>query len=76
MGDEKAKEIFARGFLRMGSKALAAGMLKATKMETQQQKGQDQKPYPSKNDRSVSAPGPGNPSLDQQNPDSFFPVHD
>jgi len=75
MSDERAKEIFSRrGFLGMGSAALAAaGMLKATDMEAQQQKGEDQKPYPTKDDRSVSAPGPGNPSMDQQNPDSFFP---
>jgi len=75
MSDDKAKEIFSRrGFLGMGSAALAAaGMLKATEMEGQQPKGEDQKPYPTKNDRSVSAPGPGNPAMDQQNPDSFFP---
>lgn len=75
MSDDKAKEILSRrGFLGMGSAALAAaGMLKATEMEAQQQKGEDQKPYPTKNDRSVSAPGPGNPSMDQQNPDSFLP---
>ena len=75
MSDDKAKEILSRrGFLGMGSAAMAAaGMLKATELEGQQQKGEDQKPYPTKNDRSVSAPGPGNPAMDQQNPDSFFP---
>ena len=53
MGDDSAKEILSRrGFLGMGSAALAAaGMLKATEAE-----GQEQKPYPTKNDRSVSAP--------------------
>ena len=70
MSDDIGKEIFSRrGFLGMGSAALAAaGMLKATEMA-----GQEQKPYPTKNDRSTSAPGPGNPSIDQQNADSFLP---
>ena len=75
MSDDKAKESFSRrGFLGMGSAALAAtGMLKATSAQGQQQKGEEPKPYPTKNDRSASAPGPGNPPIDQQNPDSFLP---
>jgi oxalate decarboxylase len=57
-----------RGFLGMSSAALAAaGMLPATAA------GQEQKSYPDKGDRSASAPGPGNPALDTQNPDSFLP---
>ena len=35
----------------------------------------EHKPYPTKDDRSSSAPGPGNPELDAQNPDSFLPPH-
>jgi oxalate decarboxylase len=70
MSDDATKEIFSRrGFLGMGSAALAAaGMLKATEATAQ-----EQKPYPTKDDRSASAPGPGNPAIDAQNPDSFLP---
>jgi len=70
MSDDVKKDLFSRrGFLEMGSAALAAaGMLSATDVAAQ-----DQKPYPNKNDRSASAPGPGNPPLDAQNPDSFLP---
>jgi oxalate decarboxylase len=32
-----------------------------------------QRPYPTRSDRSSSAPGPGNPAIDEQNPDSFLP---
>jgi oxalate decarboxylase len=57
-----------RGFLGMSSAALAAaGMLPADAA------GQEQHSYPTKDDRSASAPGPGNASLDAQNPDSFLP---
>src|ERR1035437_9957337 len=53
----------------MRSVALAAtGMLSAVDALAQ-----DQTPYPTRNDRSTSAPGPGNLSLDAQNPDSFLP---
>jgi oxalate decarboxylase len=53
----------------MGSAALAAaGVLSAADAAAQ-----EQKPYPTQNDRSASAPGPGNRPLDEQNPDSFFP---
>jgi oxalate decarboxylase len=34
---------------------------------------QDKGPYPTRNDRSASAPGPGNSEIDNQNPDSFLP---
>jgi oxalate decarboxylase len=53
----------------MGSAALAAAGL----ISTAGAAGQEQKQYPSKDSRSASAPGPGNPALDAQNPDSFFP---
>jgi len=74
MSDDTKKDSFSRrGFLEMGSAALAAaGMLSATDAAAQDQKA-DQKPYPNRNDRSASAPGPGNPALDAQNPDSFLP---
>src|SRR6202050_5315245 len=70
MSDETRKDLFSRrGFMEMGSAALAAaGMLSATDAAAQ-----DQKPYPSKNDPSASAPGPGNLELDAQNQDSFLP---
>jgi len=70
MSNDKDKEIFSRrGFLGIGSAALAAtGMLKATEMAAQEQKA-----YPTKDDRSASAPGPGNRAIDEQNPDSFLP---
>jgi oxalate decarboxylase len=67
-GDAKSELVSRRGFLGMGSAALAAaGVLSA------EAAGQEQKPYPTKNDRSASAPGPGNPQIDAQNPDSFLP---
>src|SRR6202167_6310796 len=70
MSDDTKKDSYSRrGFLGVGSAALvAAGMMSAADAEAQ-----DQKPYPAKNDRSASAPGPGNPPLDEQNPDSFLP---
>jgi oxalate decarboxylase len=46
----------------------AAGMIASTDAVAQ-----DQAPYPTRNDRSASAPGPGNPEIDNQNPDSFLP---
>ena len=70
MSDDAKKDLVSRrGFLGMGSAALAAaGMLSAAEAA-----GQEQHPYPAKNDRSASAPGPGNPALDAQNPDAFLP---
>src|SRR5580693_2949598 len=70
MTEEGKKDTYSRrGFLGVGSAALAAaGMLSAAEAAAQ-----EQKPYPTKSDRSASAPGPGNPPLDDQNPDSFLP---
>lgn len=70
MSEDAKKDLYSRrGFLGMSSAALAAaGMLPATGPV-----GQEQKPYPTPSDRSASAPGPGNPALDAQNPDSFLP---
>ncbi len=70
MSEGATKDMYSRrGFLGVGSAALAAaGMLPAGEAA-----GQEQKPYPSKSDPSASAPGPGNPALDAQNPDSFLP---
>jgi len=77
MTDDLKKDMFSRrGFLGAGSAALAAGMLTAkdaTGQNSQTQKSDEQKPYPTRNDRSASAPGPGNAALDAQNPDSFLP---
>jgi len=65
--DTEKGAVSRRGFLGMGSAALAAaGMLSDAA-------GQEPTPYPTKSDRSASAPGPGNAPLDQQNPDSFLP---
>jgi oxalate decarboxylase len=69
MSDDAKKDVVSRrGFLGMGSAALAAaGLVSAANA------GQEQKQYPTKDSRSASAPGPGNSALDAQNPDSFFP---
>jgi oxalate decarboxylase len=67
--EPKADSVSRRNFLEVGSAALAAaGMLSATGAAAQEQKS-----YPTKNDRSASALGPGNSELDNQNPDSFLP---
>ena len=64
----KKEKVSRRGFLGVGSAALAAiGMVPVANA------AQEQKAYPTKNDRSASAPGPGNQPLDDQNPDSFLP---
>ena len=70
MSDDGKKDMVSRrGFLGMGSAALAAaGMLSAADAAAQ-----EQHPYPTKSDQSASAPGPGNPALDTQNPDSLLP---
>ena len=72
MSDEAKKDaVSRRGFIGMGSAALAAaGMLTAAADAAAQEQ---QHPYPVKGDRSSSAPGPGNPAIDSQNPDSFLP---
>src|ERR1700751_1410104 len=67
--DGKKGRVSRRGFLELGSAALAAaGALSASDAAAQ-----EQDPYPTKKDRSSSAPGPGNPAIDAQNPDSFLP---
>jgi oxalate decarboxylase len=70
MNDDSKKDMFSRrGFLEIGSAALAtAGMLAVGDAVAQ-----DKKPYPTDGDRSTSDPGPGNAPLDAQNPDSFSP---
>src|ERR1700722_3702745 len=75
MSDHLKKDAFSRrGFLGMGSAALAAaGMLSAADAAAQAQDDHGAKPYPTKDDRSASAPGPGNAEIDEQNPDSFLP---
>ena len=71
MSDELMKDVSRRGFLGIGSAALAAaGMLSASDAVGQEQ---TDRPYPKKDDRSASAPGPGNREMDSQNPDSFLP---
>jgi oxalate decarboxylase len=79
--DAKTDTYSRRGFLGVGSAALAAAsMLSATDAASQVQqpypsKEVEGKPYPTKDDRSASQPGPTNPQLDEQNPDSFLPPH-
>jgi oxalate decarboxylase len=70
MNDDLTKELFSRRqFLGTGSAALAtAGMLSVADAAAQ-----DQKQNPTKVNRSASDPGPGNPPLDAQNPDSAWP---
>jgi hypothetical protein len=70
MSDDSTKDMFSRrGFLGIGSAALAAaGMLSVDDAVAQ-----DQKPNPTLGNRSASDPGPGNPPLDAQNPDSAWP---
>jgi oxalate decarboxylase len=71
MPDEMDKDRWTRrGFLGVGSAALAAaGMLAANSAVGQ---GQDAA-QKAKNDRSRSDPGPTNSTLDAANPDSFTP---
>src|SRR5580658_7346262 len=74
--DAKETNVSRRGFLGMGSAALAAaGVLSSAETAGQEQQSgaDDKKPYPTKDSRSASAPGPGNPEIDAQNPDSFLP---
>jgi oxalate decarboxylase len=68
--EDADRDIYSRrGFLGMGSAALAAaGLVSASDAAAQ-----EQRPYPSKSDQSTSAPGPTNPPLDAQNPDSNLP---
>src|SRR5258706_9546452 len=70
MNDDLTKGVFSRrGFLGIGSAGIAAAGIAAAGGAA----ADEQQPYPTKNDRSASAPGPGNPPLDGQNPDSFLP---
>jgi oxalate decarboxylase len=70
MSNDAKNGIYSRrGFLGMGSAALAAAGL----VSADNAAAQEQRPYPGKTDRSTSAPGPTNPSLDAQNPDSNLP---
>lgn len=78
MSDDAKKDAYSRrGFLGVSSAALAAAGMVATKdavgQEQKTEQKSDGKPYPTKDDRSASAPGPGNPEIDKQNPDSFLP---
>jgi oxalate decarboxylase len=80
MSEDAKKDAYSRrGFLGVGSAALAAaGMMSAADAAAQDKqpypaKEDGPKPYPVKGDRSASAPGPGNATLDEQNPDSFLP---
>jgi oxalate decarboxylase len=68
MSDDHAEGIVSRRAFLGSAVLAAAGML-----QTAEAAGQEQKPYPTRNDRSASAPGPGNAPLDEQNPDSFLP---
>jgi oxalate decarboxylase len=79
MSDNTITDAFSRrNFLGVGTAALGgAGILSAVSATGQVQQpypsAGEKKPYPTKDDRSASAPGPGNPQLDAQNPDSFLP---
>jgi oxalate decarboxylase len=66
--DNKKAEFSRRGFLEIGSAAIAAaGFLSATDA------AQGQSAPQSTGDRKTSDPGPTNPPLDAQNPDSGLP---
>ena len=72
METEDAKEqLSRRGFLGVGSAALAAavGALSVSGAAAQEQS----KTQKAAGDRSKSDPGPANPDLDGQNPDSIWP---
>jgi oxalate decarboxylase len=70
MSDDASNDGYSRrGFLKVGSAALAAAGL-ASPADTA---AQEQQSYPTKNDRSASSPGPANPPLEAQNPDSTLP---
>lgn len=69
--DSTQGNVSRRGFLERGSVTLAAAGVLSAIAAGQDQK--DQRPYPTKGDRSASAPGPGNVPMDEQNPDSFLP---
>src|ERR1700691_4846771 len=67
--DAPKEELTRRGFLGVGSAALAAaGILAGEKLAAQ-----EQAPYQQKSNRSSSDPGPTNPAIDAANPDSDSP---
>src|SRR5208282_4019771 len=70
MSNESEKDALTRrGFLGVGSAALAAaGMLAGDKLAAQ-----EQAPYQQKSNRSSSDPGPTNPAIEAANPDSNSP---
>src|SRR5258705_13907334 len=70
MSEDSKKDMFSRrGFLGVGSAALAAaGMLSVADATAQ-----DQKPNPTNGNRSKSEPGPKNAALDAANADSHGP---
>ena len=72
MPDETQKDrLTRRGFLGVGSAALAAaGLLSAKNVAGQEQ----ETPQKAKTDRSASDPGPTNSALDAANPDSNNPL--
>ena len=78
--NEKRESYSRRAFLGAGTAAVAAAGIGfpagAAGQEHQpypSKEGPGAKPYPTKDDRSASEPGPTNPQLDNQNPDSFLP---
>ena len=72
--EDSRKDLFSRrGFLGVGSAALAAGVLSAANAAGQNSQQDSKPPYPTKGDKNSSAPGPGNAAIDSQNPDSFLP---
>src|SRR6202522_4034014 len=72
--EDSRKDLFSRrGFLGVGSAAMAAAVLPAANAAGQESKQDSKPPYPTKGDKSSSAPGPGNAPIDAQNPDSFLP---
>ncbi len=70
--EETKEQLSRRGFLGVGSAALGAavGALAVSGAAAAQEQTKTQKPA---GDRSKSDPGPANPGLDAQNPDSIWP---
>src|SRR5271156_744964 len=70
--EETNEQLSRRGFLGVGSAALGAavGALAVSSAAAAQEQSQTQKPA---GDRSKTDPGPANPGLDGQNPDSIWP---
>jgi len=70
--EETKEQLSRRGFLEVGSAALGAavGALAVSGAAAAQEQTKTQKPS---GDRSKTDPGPANPGLDAQNPDSIWP---